>query len=431
VAPGFGHRLARAWRSGTLWLLLYLTLTAILLGYAMLDLGIDWVIGAFAAASAIAVAFVVVLLVAAIRAILRRPSRRQWVHAGLFACVLLALGGLGITQPPALHAAQARVLEHAGQWQGAIDEYTAAGRASAHDVARVYDEWGERLAAARHYDDAIAKFAVVVASYGTLAPEAPRAQVDMVNAYLVWASQEMAAGQYQQASALYDLIFALPYCDAACTGRVIPLAAETYLEIGQRALAAHDYAVAISTLLTGVARFPSAARSAGLHAALATALRGAGTMALAAHSCTQALSTYQTLAKSFADTSEGRQSARDLQAPVSVRGRFTTAIPPGGVAYLGMDLYGKLVSKGIYAAYFSLFTPGTPHTTVQSDGQFVFAGVSPGDYDLAWGYGQTFNGDPAKVIMPFSNNHAAYQAHAQPLCGFDFGAIDYLFAGYS
>lgn len=430
-APGFGLRLARVWRSGTLWLLLYLTLAAILLGYALLALGVDWVAGALAAAACVATAFVVVVLVAAIRAILRRPSRRQWVHAGLLACVLLVFGGLGVAQPPALHVAQAHLLEQRGQWQDAIAEYAAAGRTSAHDVARVYDEWGERLAAARRYDDAITKFAVVVATYGALSPEAPRAQADTIAAYLAWAGQEVAGGRYQQASSLYDLVFALPFCDSSCTARVIPLAAETYLKTGQRARAAHDYAAAISALLTGVARFPSAARSAGLHAALATALRGAGTMALAAHACAPAVSTYQALATSFADTPEGRQSTRDLKAPVSVRGRFTTAILPYAVAYLGTDLYGKLSSKGIYAAYFSLFAPTTPHTTVQADGRFVFAGVTPGDYDLAWGYGRNFYGDTATVIMPFSYNHAAYQAHAQPLCGFDFGAITWQFAAYS
>jgi tetratricopeptide (TPR) repeat protein len=389
------------------------------------------------------------------------------MHAGIVCALLVVLsaGSLAIGTP--LHKVEGRFLESQHAWQLALDEYQRAGATAPHstDLARVYNEWGDALAAQGHYGLAVGKFEVVVQDYAAVTQQVNRAERDLVTTYFAWTRAALDQQDYLDAESAIGSLLGLPSCDASCQNDAAPLAVTVYLQAAQDAVQVGQYATAIQGLETLLAmpvcdvacqsaasaqeatayyqeaesyltagsaslavsafqvilaRFPSAPEAKALHPDLAKALLQVGEQQLHA-ACASAIPTYQNLATHFLDTPEGKQAAAALAAPQPVTGHLTKAVPVGVGVTLTWGLHAGMTfnevntawTNGYHFDYF-IFRPG--------DGNFRLAPVPPGTYDLLW-YAVAAQQNFGFEFATNPDGSPTYVAHVQPLCPFDFGDI--------
>ncbi len=395
-----------------------------LLLLALVFLNPDWVTGAMVAGM-VAVIFALLLLIAAgVRVALgllaqTNPHRRaQVISTALLVVLLFLCAGLGLSRPTGLHALQARFLEGQHSWQTAVLEYQAAGETppASENLARTYIEWGESLSHQQQYGDAVSKFAIVLRQYPRATGQLGRARSDLVAAYLAWADYASHHQDYAGATAHYDALLASGYCDSACQSLTQSRDATAYDQLAEQQLAARQYAPAVAAFKTLTTRFASSPEAGRVHADYAQALWGLGQQQLGT-ACTDAIATYQQLAKQFADTSQGKQAATALQQPVQAKGRFTQSVPGAPnhpTAFLVQGLF-----VGIQQYQFPPLLRTAPTTQINADGTFAFPSVPPGTYELVWSSDGTLH-----FYYAFSGNQVLYTAHIGPLCAYDFGNID-------
>ena len=395
-----------------------------LLLLALVFLNPDWATGAMVAGM-VAIIFALLLLIAAgVRVALgllaqTNPRRRsQIISTALLVVLLFLCAGLGLSQPTGLHAMQARFLEGQHSWQTAILEYQAAGETppASDNLARTYIEWGESLSRQQQYGDAVSKFAIVLQQYPRATGQLGRAKSDLVAAYLAWADYASHHQDYASATAHYDALLASGYCDPACQSLAQSRDATAYDQLAEQQLAARQYAPAVAAFKTLTTRFASSPEAGRVHADYAQALWGLGQQQLGT-ACTDAIATYQQLAKQFADTSQGKQAATALQQPVQAKGRFTQSVPGAPnhpTAFLVQGLF-----VGIQQYQFPPLLRTAPTTQINADGTFAFPSVPPGTYELVWSSDGTLH-----FYYAFSGNQVLYTAHIGPLCAYDFGNID-------
>ncbi len=392
--------------------------------------GSDWAAGAMHLAIGAGIIAVVIALAAAVRTFLgmgaKTNPRRvfQFVSAGLSILLLLALCLVGLTQQSTIHGLQAHNLEGQQQWQSAINEYQLAGEGApaSENIARVYNEWGEQFSAAQRYEDAFAKFNIVMNNYGSATSGVDRAQSDTIKAYLGWGQQASQQHDYMAATSHYDALLQLSYCTTSCQQQASALDATAYYNLAESQLTAKNYTDAINTFGIVMSRFPSSPEAQKLHGDLAKAIFGNGQQQLAT-SCPSAIPTYQQLATQFADTPEGQQAKTALAAPQPVKGRFIGFVPNSSSLTQEAALMQGLTGSISQSQFFQMLT-GAPTVTIQSDGSFSFMSVKQGTYDLAWG---TINGNTGNESFTFyyrNDGSPVYVANVGPLCPYDFGDIN-------
>src|SRR5258708_5279920 len=207
---------------------LWTTLAGIAAG-ALLLLGLvflnpDWATGATIAGMVALILALLLLIAGGVRVALgmlaeSNPSRRsQVISSALLVLLLFLVSGIGLSQQTGLHAMQARYLEGQHNWQTAVTEYQDAGEIAptSDNLARVYNEWGEDLSSQQQYASAVAKFATVLKQYAPLTAEVSRAKNVTVATYLAWADFSARGQDYAGATAHYDTLLALNYCDSIC-----------------------------------------------------------------------------------------------------------------------------------------------------------------------------------------------------------------------
>lgn len=396
----------------------------ILLLLALVFLNPDWATGA-TVSGLVAVVFALLLLIAAgVRVALgllaqTNPRRRsQVITTTLLVLCLFFFSGLGMSQQTGLHAVQARFLENQQSWQAAVSEYQAAGETApaSQNLARTYVEWGESLSHQRQYADAVNRFTTVLSQYTQATDIFPRARGDLVAAYLAWAADASRRQDYTGTVAHYDALLASGSCVSACQLRARAQDATAYDQLAEQQLGAQQYAVAVAAFRALTTRFPMAPEAGRVHADYARALWGLGQQQLGT-SCTDAVATYQQLAKQFADTAQGQQAATALRQPVQARGRFTQNVPGAPNSPTAFLVQGLVV--GIHQDQFPALLRTAPTTQIQADGAFSFTSVPPGTYELVWSSDGTLH-----FYYAFSGNQVLYMARIGPLCAYDFGNVD-------
>ena len=124
------------------------------------------------------------------------------------------------------------------QWQSSINEYQLAGEGAptSENITRVYNEWGEQINAQHRYENALAKFNIVLTNYGSASTGVARAQSDTVKAYLAWGQQASLQQDYTSATSHFDALLQLSYCTATCQSQANSLDATAYYNLAESKL---------------------------------------------------------------------------------------------------------------------------------------------------------------------------------------------------
>jgi TolA-binding protein len=390
--------------------------------------GSDWAAGAERVGIVAGILALVIALATVVRILLgmvaKTNSKRviQLVSAGLAILLLLLLSLVGLTQQYAIHGLQAHSWEGQQQWQTAINEYQLAGEGAptSENIARVYNMWGEQLNAKQRYQDAVARFNIVMNNYGSASTGVARARSDTIKSYLAWGQQASQKHDYMAATSHYDDLLQLSYCTANCQSQGNALDATSYYNLAESQLATKDYTDAINNFQVVVSRFASSPEVQKSHGDYARALLGHGQQQFAT-SCPSAIPTYQQLSTQFGDTPEGQQATRALKAPQPVKGHFTGFVPNDPALTPTAALMHGLSSNMSDSQFYQMLS-GSPTVTIQNNGTFYFPPLKQGSYELAWGSDRS---DGARLYVYYANgNSLEYVATVGPLCAFDFGNIN-------
>lgn len=411
-----------------IWALIGCIVVVVLVLVVLQLMGSDWAAGAKQMGIAAGIIALGVLLVTVVRMLLgmdakSHPTRLiQLASAGLAFLLLSLLCLIGLTQQTAIHGLQAHAWEGQQQWQSSINEYQLAGEGAptSENIARVYNVWGEQFTSQQRYVDALAKFNLVLTSYGSASVGVARAQSDTVTAYLAWGKQASQQHDYTAATNHFDTLLQLPYCTPACQSQANALDATAYYNLAESQLAAQQYLDAVNNFQTVVSRFASSPEAQKLHPDYAKALLGHGKQQLASV-CSSAIPTYQQLSKQFGDTPEGRQATSALKANQPVKGRFSGSIPNDpGLTLVAALMHG--LHQNIPDSQFFQMLSSAPTTQIQSNGSFTFKPMPQGTYDLAWGTTRS-NGSKNFQFAYKPDGSSYYVANVGPLCPYDFGTI--------
>jgi hypothetical protein len=390
--------------------------------------GSDWAAGAERVGIVAGILALVIVVATAVRIVLGMAAKTnhkrviQLVSAGLSILLLLLLCLVGLTQQYAIHGLQAHNWEGQQQWQSSINEYQLAAEdaPTSENIARVYNEWGEQFSAKQRYQDALAKFNIVMNNYGSASTGVARARSDTIKSYLAWGQQASQKLDYMAATSHYDDLLQLSYCTANCQSQANALDATAYYNLAESQLSTKDYMDAINNFQVIVSRFASSPEMQKSHGDYARALLGHGQQ-LMATSCPSAIPTYQQLSTQFGDTPEGRQATRALKAPQPVKGRFTGSVPNDPALTPKAALMHGLYANMPDSDFFQLLS-GSPTVTIQNNGAFNFPPMQQGNYELAWGSDRS---DGAQHYVYYaSGSFVEYVATVGPLCAFDFGNIN-------
>jgi len=399
----------------------------VLLLATLIFLNADWASGAMAAGLVAIILALLLLIAAGVRVALgmlaeTNPHRRsQVIGTALPVLLLFLFSGIGMTQQTSLHAMQARYLEGQQNWSASISEYQLAGETApaSENLARVYNEWGEALSHQQQYSSAVEKFTTVLNRYTGVPDQLGRARNDMVATYLAWADYASQHQNYASATASYNTLLTLSYCNASCQALALPKDATAYDNLAEQQLGAQQFALAVNAFATLTTRFANSpeAKQPQTHGDYAKALLGLGQQQLHSSACTSAVPTYEQLARSFADTSQGQQAATALQQPVPVTGRFTTTIP-GPPFHPTVSLVQGLF-VGIQQFQFPPLLKANLTVPINSDGTFTFPSVPQGTYELVWSSDGTLH-----FYYASNGQQVLYTAHVGPLCPYNYGAIN-------
>src|SRR5262249_6256824 len=116
----------------------------------------------------------------------------------------------------------------------------------------------------------------------------------------------------------------------------------------------------------------------------------------------------------------------DLKAPEPVKGHFTQD-PPFGSLVAKAYLVKNIPRNPTFAQIKRLVAPPTRSARIDTHGNFAFAPLAQGTYDLLWGFTGGFNGFSIEAYFTVTDTSSGapfYVATVEPLCTFDFGDIE-------
>jgi hypothetical protein len=421
--PSPASRLIQPW---PLWRISGMSLVGGLFLAAIVFFNADWATGAALAGAIALTTALLVLIYTGVRVALgmlqatNPHRRRQLLATGLALVMLFTFAAYGMGQQSAIHAMQARYSENQQNYSLAYSEFQAAGEKAptSVDLARVTTEWGEAFANQQQYALAVTKLTGVLQNFSRVPVQVQRAQNDLIATYISWSATQAHLSDYVGAAYYLDTLLAQSYCTVACQSLATPKAAVAYYQLAEQSLSGQQYTQAVQAFATLATRFASATdatETRKIHADYASALWGLGQQQVKS-TCANAVSTYQQLASSFNDTTQGKQATSALQQPVNVTGRFTGKISGSGpTVYLVQGL-----TVGYPSDQVSTLVTNAPKTSVQSNGSYTFANVAQGKYALVW----TTNPDSLKFFYGvLNNNQVVYTANVGPLCVVAMGNI--------
>ncbi|HEX6798395.1 MAG TPA: hypothetical protein VF116_11860 [Ktedonobacterales bacterium] len=376
--------------------------------------GADWTRGAQVAAYA---AFALALLALAVGALRYAAGRRALsfvVLALLLSATLVGTGTAGLLMAPSLHRAQARVLEQSGRYEAAIAEYALAGDKApdAPDTARTYDEWAASLLRQKQYTAALSRYLRVTSTYPGTGSPYHQAEAGVFATYAAWIAVNGSGVPYPDAIEYIQTYMKSPACDAACQSTAKAILPQAAYQFGTQLTAAGQYAEAVKQLAAVKTQYPQSPYAAQAHTAAAVAYLDLGQQQLPT-ACGDAVKTYQALAKSYADTPQGAQAKKALDAPQRVTGTIAH-VPsnPAPTMYLSR-------SADPVSYYFS----NDFHTSVDSQsGSFTFANVPLGTYFLS---AVRDTADGSQTIWWNAPDGSIYTVQVGPLCGAQLPTFTY------
>lgn len=335
---------------------------------------------------------------------------------GIVLLIAVGLGGLAGAAP--IHGLQAGVLEGGSSWSAAIHEFALSGEhaPNAPDIARVYNEWGESLLKQGTFSAALDRFNTVITTYAQSGSASQdRANLGLFNTYGRWITANTSDVPYPNAFTFVEQYAQNSACDSACQTAAAGYAAQGRFQYGEQLLAQGSYLEATVQFEAVQSKYATSSYAAQAHAEAAKAYLALGKQQIAGENCaTDAVATYQTLAKRYADTPEGKQAQAALKAPVTVTGNLTGAYPrnPTPTAVL---------SKHIDPNSFYLSSEYSTSVNA-SNGSFAFHNVKQGTYNFS-----TFAYVPGAIdyVYWYTGNNNYYFVQVGPLCTVQLGAFQY------
>lgn len=403
IAQPFPFWLTAVITGGSLLLLVVAFLIGSLVG------GQDWAGSAFVAGIVAvvlalgAIAFFVVRI-----ALGRRAGSTIALGAvGIVLLVSVALGGLAGSAP--IHGFQAHVLESGGSWSAAAHQYALSGERApnAPNIARVYDEWGESLLRQGSFSSAVDRFNTVVNTYADSGATAiNRANLGLLHAYGAWVVAGTGVVPYSTAIAFFSTYASASACDTTCQTQAHTFEAQARYQYGQQLATQGAYQGAITQFEAIQSEFPTSTYAPEAHAAAAKAYLAMGQQQINSDNCaTDAVATYQTLAKNYGDTPEGRQAQAALKAPVTVTGHISGPYPrnppPAAVLSKHIDANNLVFSS----EYVTPINAGS--------GGFTFRNVQQGNYNFTT---IAVTATAIEYVTWFGPDNDAYFVKVGPLC---------------
>ena len=376
----------------------------------------DWAESALVAGYTAFGLAVFALVVTGIRYALGRRATVFYALAGLLLVVLFGTGGGALAMAHQLHLVQAQSFEASGQWDQAATEYALYGERAPHapNLGRVYLHWGQDLAKKQAWSDAATHLSAALVANPSDAGLAAQANTALYTTFVGWMKADAAHVPYPAAIDAFAAQRKASSCDAACQDQSATFEAQARYLYGQQLVHRAELRRGRQQFSTIETQFASSAYAGQAHAAAATAYLALGQQQIASKTCTDAVPTYQTLTKTYSDTSEGKQAAAALAAPQKVTGKFT-GLPTGN------PIPRVRLSKFANPTAF-VFSNDYATALDATTGAFTFAAVKPGAYNLSTARDLGFKTD-------FHYYHGAagdlYSIKVGPLCAVDLGSIAY------
>ncbi|HEU0025582.1 MAG TPA: hypothetical protein VFQ25_00570 [Ktedonobacterales bacterium] len=426
TAPYMGYPGAQAQREPSalaqpfpIWLtlaapLVMLATLALAFGAEVYLLGADWATGALAAALAALALAAVTVIVLIVRLVAGRRALGTVLLAGLLTLTLVGSGVAGFSQVNPLRRMQAQQFEAAHQWQEAINEYAQSGESApnAPDIARIYTEWGEAMAASGDYAGAASKLATVTQTYAKSGTYVPRARADLYDTYVKWIRSGATTLPFQQSLAFLANYAADPACDATCQQTIKDVSGQAHFQYGQQLLKASQYKQAITEFELVQAQYATSDFAKQAHVGAAQAYLALGQQTLT-QDCQSAVPYYEALAKTYGDTDEGKQAKAKLAAGVKVNGVISGAPgKPAPTVFLSLHVTpSRYFASGEYKTSLSL-----------PSGKYTFNSVKPGVYYLT-----TLRTTATQIVYTWYNgsNNKPYGIQIGPMCAMDLGTLKY------
>ena len=346
----------------------------------------------------------------------RSPRRAVGVLALalLLGVSLAGTGAAGMEVAPGLHRAQARVLEQSGRYEAAISEYALAGDTTltAPDTARTYDEWAASLLRQKQYAAALSRYLLVTSTYPGTGSPYHQAEAGVFATYTAWIAANGAGVPYPSAIAYIQTYMASAACDAACQRSAKAILPQAAYQFGTQLIAAGQYDAAVKQLATVKAQYPQSRYAVLTHTAAAVAYLDLGKQQLPT-SCGDAVTSYQTLAKDYADTPQGATAKQALAAPQPVTGTISN-VPANPTPTIYLSRSADPVSY-----YFS----NDFHASVDAQsGAFHFDSLPIGSYYLS---AVRDTGAGTQTIWWNASDGSIYTVQVSPLCGAHLGSFPF------
>jgi hypothetical protein len=376
----------------------------------------DWAESALVAGYTAFGLAVFALVVAGVRYALGRRATIFYALAGLLLAVLLGTGGGSLALAHQMHLVQGRSFENARQWDQAAREYALYGERAPHapNLQRVYLHWGQDLAQKQAWSDAATHLSAALAANPGDANLAAQVNTALYTTFAGWMRADVADVPYSAAIESFKTERGAASCDATCQTDSATLEAQARYLYGQQLSTDHRYADAAAQFSAIEAQLGASTYAAQSHTAAATAYLALGQEQIAGPICSDAVPTYQTLAKSYSDTPEGKQAIGALAAPQKVTGKFTGQPTGSPVPRVRLSRFVNPTSFVFSNDYATNLDTAT--------GAFAFGAVKPGAYNLSTARDLGYKVD-------FHYFHGAsgdlYTVKVTPLCAMDLGSIAY------
>jgi hypothetical protein len=270
------------------------------------------------------------------------------------------------------------------------------------------------LAKKQAWSDAANHLSAALVSNPSDASLAAKVNSALYTTFAGWMKADVAHVPYAVAIESFATQREASNCDPTCQTDSAALEAQARYLFGQQLATAQSYADAAKQFSTIETQFASSAYATQAHAAAAKAYFALGQQQIAGAVCTDAVPTYQTLAQTYSNTSEGQRAATALAAPQKVTGKFT-GLPAGNpVPRVRLSKFANPTA----------FVFSTDYATAldATTGAFTFATVKPGAYNLSTARDLGF-----KVDFHYYHGAAGdlYSIKVGPLCALDLGSIAY------
>jgi tetratricopeptide (TPR) repeat protein len=339
-------------------------------------------------------------------------ARRRWL---MLASSLALVGIVGMALSPTLHMLQGHTLESQGNYQRAIEEYSAGGEHSPNgpNSARAYLEWGQHDLRAQDYGMAVQHLKAAAETYAAT-PAASQARDPLGTALLQWGRQLAVEQRYGEAIQQFQHL-RTRYGNTQAAQEALDTQDEpaAYYAWGQQLQANQQFQAALTQFQAVIKLFADSSYAAMAYDQAASDLYAWAQALTKQAKYSQAIATYQQAIDQYKDAPAAKDAQQALNAPQPVHGRLLfSSGPPDGKVLIRLSSSWSAGANG--------YVQGGQVYEVRTDanGNFTFPSVLLGRYLIDWQDGSVFT-----TVLHQGTYNPVYIADVEPLRGTDLGDV--------